>query len=285
MCDLGKTIGKKIDTLLKENNIKQKELAGFLQVTDNTISYFARGTRTPNLQQIINIANYFNVSTDYLLKDSDVRTTDTTIKDICEYTGLSEKTVEKLSTFAEHNKKYPELDNTLEHLDTFIQSGAISMFKDLDEYLTSVKFCKYLELKYPNIDFSSFGAIVININTKTNTVATKQLTEDEKEAQSDYTEEVEKNQPVFRYNINKKFEDFITKYGEYQKEITTTENFEQYIETYNKSVQAYNDYIGNAFDSFTKGIEKIGDYLKKWGITDEVLEKHNKDGANNGNDK
>lgn len=96
MCDLGKTIGEKIDTLLKENNIKQKELAEILQVTDNTISYFVRGTRTPNLQQIINIANYFNVSTDYLLGKTDVETTNITVKGICEYTGLSEETVEQL---------------------------------------------------------------------------------------------------------------------------------------------------------------------------------------------
>lgn len=96
MCSLGKIIGEKIDTLLKENNIKQKELAEFLQVTDNTISYFVRGTRTPNLQQIISISNYFDVSTDYLLGKSDIQTSDTTVKDICEYTGLIESSLEFL---------------------------------------------------------------------------------------------------------------------------------------------------------------------------------------------
>ena len=90
------TIGERIAELLKEQGERRKDLAKHLGVTDNTISYHVRGTRTPTIPQIICIADYFNVSTDYLLGRTDVKTTDTTVKGICEYTGLSEETVKAM---------------------------------------------------------------------------------------------------------------------------------------------------------------------------------------------
>ena len=47
-----KKIGQAINTLLAEQNKRQKDLAKELGVTDNTISYFVSGSRTPNLEQI-----------------------------------------------------------------------------------------------------------------------------------------------------------------------------------------------------------------------------------------
>ena len=99
--DVKKVIGQRINELLATNNVKQKELAAYLSIPDNTISYFAKGTRVPNTEQIIKIAGYFNVSTDYLLGKTDVRTTDTELKNVAEYMGLSEDVIEK---FARRNK-------------------------------------------------------------------------------------------------------------------------------------------------------------------------------------
>lgn len=60
-------IGQRINKLLMKNNMKQKELAKELGITDNTVSYFVNGSRVPNIQQIIKISQIFNVSTDYIL--------------------------------------------------------------------------------------------------------------------------------------------------------------------------------------------------------------------------
>lgn len=54
-----KIIGQTINTLLAEQNKRQKDLAKELGVTDNTISYFVSGSRTPNLEQITTIADFF----------------------------------------------------------------------------------------------------------------------------------------------------------------------------------------------------------------------------------
>ena len=74
--DLSKAIGKRINTLLAEKERKQKELAAYLGVQDNTISYFVSGRRTPNTEQLVKIADFFNVSADYLLGRTNAETTD-----------------------------------------------------------------------------------------------------------------------------------------------------------------------------------------------------------------
>lgn len=92
---LSKVIGERINTLLGVKHKKQKELANYLGVTDNTISYFCSGKRTPNTAQIGRIADFFNVSADYLLGRSEAKTTDKDLKFVCEYTGLSEESIIK----------------------------------------------------------------------------------------------------------------------------------------------------------------------------------------------
>lgn len=60
-------IGQRINAALATNKMLQKELAKILDVTDNTISYFCSGARTPKIEQIVKIAQALNVTTDYLL--------------------------------------------------------------------------------------------------------------------------------------------------------------------------------------------------------------------------
>lgn len=95
--ELSKTIGQRINTLLGEQEKKQKDLAAYLGVTDNTISYFCSGTRIPNAEQIVNIASFFDTSTDYLLGKTTVKTVDKDLQFICDYTGLSEKSINQIA--------------------------------------------------------------------------------------------------------------------------------------------------------------------------------------------
>lgn len=94
--ELGKIIGNRINTLLAEQNKKQKDLAAYLGVQDNTISYFASGRRLPNTGQIIKIAEFFKTSCDYLLGQTNAKTSDREQRFVCEYTGLNDVTVVKL---------------------------------------------------------------------------------------------------------------------------------------------------------------------------------------------
>lgn len=60
-------IPEMIQTLLVKTDMKQKELANAIGVTDNTISYWCTGTRTPSLSQLIYLSDFFHVSLDYLV--------------------------------------------------------------------------------------------------------------------------------------------------------------------------------------------------------------------------
>lgn len=91
-----KNVGKRLNEVLAQKNIMQKELAKHIGVTDNTVSYYLSGERCPDIEKLIEIAKFLNVSTDYLLGASNVKTTDTELKSICEYTGLSEAAVNRL---------------------------------------------------------------------------------------------------------------------------------------------------------------------------------------------
>ncbi len=91
-----KIIGDRIHTLLLAHHQRQKDLAQVLGVTDNTISYFINGKRTPNIEQLSQIADHFDTTVDYLLGRTDTKANDSTLQAVCAYTELSEEAVNAL---------------------------------------------------------------------------------------------------------------------------------------------------------------------------------------------
>ena len=57
--------------LRKEKNISQLKLALDLSMNQNTISRYETGEREADYKTLIKIADYFNVSIDYLLERTD----------------------------------------------------------------------------------------------------------------------------------------------------------------------------------------------------------------------
>jgi len=60
-------IGKRIRTLRTEKQISQEALGNIVTVDKTTISGYETGRITPPLDIIVKMADYFGVSTDYLL--------------------------------------------------------------------------------------------------------------------------------------------------------------------------------------------------------------------------
>ena len=52
----------------KEKGISQLKLAMELNMSQNTISRYETGEREPGINELIKIADYFNISIDYLLE-------------------------------------------------------------------------------------------------------------------------------------------------------------------------------------------------------------------------
>ena len=57
----------RLKELRKKKNISQLRLATELNTTQNTISRYETGEREPGIDELIKIADYFNVSVDYLI--------------------------------------------------------------------------------------------------------------------------------------------------------------------------------------------------------------------------
>lgn len=61
----------KLREIRKKKNISQLKLALDLNMSQNTISRYETGEREPGIKEIILIADYFDVSIDYLVGRTD----------------------------------------------------------------------------------------------------------------------------------------------------------------------------------------------------------------------
>ena len=62
--------GKNLKELRLESRLSQRQLGDLLHVCNQTISFWETGAREPDLDNLVSIADYFEVSIDYLLKDN-----------------------------------------------------------------------------------------------------------------------------------------------------------------------------------------------------------------------
>lgn len=71
------TLGQRIKSLREKKGLNQKELAEILKVNNSTLSQYENDVRVPSDDIKLLLANYFNVTTDYLLGRSDTPNPDT----------------------------------------------------------------------------------------------------------------------------------------------------------------------------------------------------------------
>ncbi|WP_313164675.1 helix-turn-helix transcriptional regulator [Sedimentibacter sp.] len=79
-------VGKIIRKLRIEKGITQNELSNYLGLTPKMISFYELSERFPPYDIINKLADYFNVSTDYLLGRSDIKNPEKLLSD---YSNLS----------------------------------------------------------------------------------------------------------------------------------------------------------------------------------------------------
>lgn len=75
-------LGKKIKLLRKEKELSQLELAKILNISNSTLSQYEAGNRVPGDDIKKKIADYFNVSVDFLLGRTEERNPYTNDKDL-----------------------------------------------------------------------------------------------------------------------------------------------------------------------------------------------------------
>ena len=82
------------------------EFAELLGMSRQTVGFYLNGTRIPDALTLRQISEKCSVSADWLLGLSDVREQDAEIRQICNYTGLSEAAVLRLHEYTEIFSKH-----------------------------------------------------------------------------------------------------------------------------------------------------------------------------------
>lgn len=75
----------------------QQEIADKIGVSRQNVGKWLSGTTTPDIIMLARISTAYNVSTDFLLGLTNAKTTDPNLKSICDFLGLSEESLRKIS--------------------------------------------------------------------------------------------------------------------------------------------------------------------------------------------
>ena len=90
--------------LIKNNKTTQEELTAVLNVkTRQSVTGYIDGSTLPTIDKVVALADFFNVSVDYLLGRTAPKTADHDLRFVCEYTGLSEQAIEFLCKGAKNS--------------------------------------------------------------------------------------------------------------------------------------------------------------------------------------
>lgn len=79
----------RIKELRNERGITQAELAKILQISDRAVGYYENGDREPDYTMLLKIAEFFDVSIDYLLGRVDIRNSSALPNETDFHVGLS----------------------------------------------------------------------------------------------------------------------------------------------------------------------------------------------------
>lgn len=110
------TFAVNLRKLFEDKKATHNELACFIKektgdsITRQAVGQWCNGNSSPNLKTVPVIAEFFGVSSDYLLGMSDVKSTNVDVKTMCEMTGLSEEAINKLIFYKNRNEGGSEYD-------------------------------------------------------------------------------------------------------------------------------------------------------------------------------
>ena len=136
------TFAQRLIELREQKNITQQELAEELGITRQSLSLYEKAERTINIELLAKIADFFNVSTDYLMGRTDTATLDESIQTACKITGLTASSIHNLQ-----NLKNFEDIKVFDIMDAFITSISSSLLYEIREMLISKQKKEIFEIE------------------------------------------------------------------------------------------------------------------------------------------
>lgn len=111
-----------------------QDVAGDIGISRASLGYYENGDRKPDIEVLIKLAEYYKVSSDYLMGISDVKTPDVATKGIALKTGLSEDIINKLCRY---NDRMPEFTKALNII--LRHSSFENALHHISKYMPAVK--------------------------------------------------------------------------------------------------------------------------------------------------
>ena len=129
----------RLTKIREEKGLNKKEAAAKLNMPYSTYLSYENNEREPNSETLIQISKFFDVSIDYLLGISSVKSINEDIKQACKTTGLTEKAINALQFFVE-NEPFGMiyLNELIEELKKHTEENAPLLY-EIIEYLHYVK--------------------------------------------------------------------------------------------------------------------------------------------------
>lgn len=126
-------------SLIERKKTTITAVADFIGVSRQAVSQYQDGSTQPNAETVVKIAEYFNVSTDYLLTGNN-RAVDESLNIVCDVTGLSAEAITNIVEWKNGDLFTSTDNNSYEALD-FLRSGNIEGFIDtINSLITSPDF-------------------------------------------------------------------------------------------------------------------------------------------------
>lgn len=155
--------GERLKALRVENGMSQDNLSKELNISQSALGYYENCGRTPDIEFLEKVSKYFNVSIDYLLGHSQARTVEIELKTVCDYTGLSEKSIDFLHTLVEKTKDKENREYIFEAISLLFSSGDSSknFIRNLIGYIYSAYGDVFFARKFENEEAKQIGIVHI----------------------------------------------------------------------------------------------------------------------------
>ena len=146
----GEVFSTRLKELRQESGLTIEKFANEVGISRSSIGYYENQNRLPDLATAARMADVLNVTTDYLVGRSNARTQTPKLKNICDFVGLSDKSVRMLARLKNENADRLSVINLL------LEQAADDITDDYElggEYKGSVlnALCRYL-CRYSSID-------------------------------------------------------------------------------------------------------------------------------------
>lgn len=259
-------IAKRLKEAREQSGITQDEVSALLlekydvSISTSSIKNYEIEHSTPgrpmrvgsmSVEVLQGLSKLYGVSSDYLLGLTDIKTKDTELAAVCEYTGLDEEAVLRLSDFKDREENYPGISNVLSHISNFLANANDPFFNMLDDYIGQAFLAADIQKSYPNIDLTQ-KAIRIAITGSEDI--------DKINSASDAVIEILKDkQPFILFKMQKELADFVAKYA---ARCVDEISFEEYTEKRREMVKQ-SERVVKQLDDMREHVLRIGEAIPR----------------------